>query len=88
MGGSKNEGTPKLMVLSRKTLLKWMIWGYPMYGNTVIIPSQGCLARHRCRHRSEIIVLRRRSLGASPNGALQGLLQSFTAVSLRKPWHI
>ena len=29
MGVSKNRGTPKWMVYNGKTLLKWMIWGYP-----------------------------------------------------------
>ena len=31
MGVSKNRGTPKWMVYDGKTLLKWMIWGYPYF---------------------------------------------------------
>ena len=34
MGVSKNKGTPKWMVHNGKTLLKWMIWGTPIFGNT------------------------------------------------------
>ena len=31
MGVSNNRGTQKWMVYNRKTLLKWMIWGYPYF---------------------------------------------------------
>ena len=36
MGVSKNLGTPKWMVYNGKTLLKWMIWGIPIFGNAHI----------------------------------------------------
>ena len=31
MDVSKNRGTPKWMVYNGKSLLKWMIWGYPYF---------------------------------------------------------
>ena len=31
MGVSRNSGTPKWMVYNGKSLLKWMIWGYPYF---------------------------------------------------------
>ena len=35
VGVSKNRGkTPKMDGLQWKTLLKFMIWGYPYFGNT------------------------------------------------------
>ena len=33
MGVSENRGTPKMDGLYWKTQLKWMIWGYPIFGN-------------------------------------------------------
>jgi len=36
MGVSKNSGTPKWMVYYGKTLLKWMIWGEPLFLETSI----------------------------------------------------
>ena len=31
LGVSKNSGTPKWMVYNGKSILKWMIWGYPWF---------------------------------------------------------
>ena len=36
IGVSKNKGTPKWMVYNFKTLLKWMIWGVPLFLETPI----------------------------------------------------
>ena len=34
VGVSKNRGTPKCMVHNGKPLLKWMIWGVPLFSET------------------------------------------------------
>ena len=39
MDVSKNRGTPKWMVYNGKTLLKWMIWGYPYFWKHPVIAS-------------------------------------------------
>ena len=36
MGVSKNKGTPKWMLYNGKNPIKWMIWGYPYFGNIQI----------------------------------------------------
>ena len=47
MGVSKNRGTPKWMVHNGKTLLKWMIWGYPYFWKQLYI----CLPKWiECTH--------------------------------------
>ena len=52
MGVSEDSGTPKWMVYSRKPLLKWMIWGYTIFGNTQIVsqlfPPAGHLVPGAC----------------------------------------
>ena len=48
MGVSKNRGkNPKMDGLYWKTLLKWMIWGYPYFWKHpyVVIPSWELISR-------------------------------------------
>ena len=53
MGVSKNKGTPKWLVYngkSMKTLLKWMLWGVPLFMETPVYVALICMCCNTCKN--------------------------------------